>query len=831
MSGISSLARIVMGLACLTISGLLVAGLLGLIPDPADSIRKSRAAFCETAAISFTTLAPHMDISQIQAALKEISSRQTDLNSLAIRRTSGEMIVEIGQHADSWQTTPDRALESFEFLVPIATSGQKWGQLEARFQDEHYSVLGIPVRTDIALAIFMGLALTTCFYFYLKKILNHLNPFRIVPPRVREALDALAEGLLILDRQHRVVLANSAFSTGIAVDSAVLLGRNAGQIGFRRTEEGMSEAFPWEKTNADGAPIRGSLLKFGTGTSERTFSVSTVPIHDDRGKCRGVVASFEDVTELDRKQKELREALSSLKSSSDEIRQQNRELEWLATRDALTGCMNRRSFFDVFEDIWSEALRSHDNICAVMLDIDHFKSINDRYGHATGDEVLRKVATTIMSMVTECDVVCRYGGEEFSILMPRTDLDEATMRADRIRVEIMRMSTGHEGLSITASFGVSCTTLKSISPQDLLDQADKCLYVAKRYGRNRVVRFDKSQDQAERVGEAGHLNKDRIPVRSENVTIPYQAVSALVSALSFRDHRTAAHCRRVADLCVATAEGLLSMRECYTLEIAALLHDIGKIGIPDAILHKVDKLTEAEWDIMRRHSAVGIQLIRASFASSALTEIMEQQHIWFDLSNLNHTFPPGTRPGLSSRILAIVDAYDSMTSDTAYRRGLSHTEAIEELRLCAGTQFDPELVERFVLAIRLQSGTTAVLPQVSTDTALNIGLQIERLVAALDDQDFDTLRELVSRLQTTALQCEIPHMASVASLLHQSLHEDADLIEAMQIATELLDLCRLTQVSLIQGIPRPDEKKYAVRTPAAGQKKGGDPVCRIAPPI
>jgi diguanylate cyclase (GGDEF)-like protein len=509
-----------------------------------------------------------------------------------------------------------------------------------------------------------------------------------------------------------------------------------------------------------------------------------------------VVTSFEDVTELDRKQKELRDALSSLKQSSEEIRQQNRELEWLATRDALTGCVNRRSFFKDFESIWHQTHTAEGELSAMMVDIDHFKSINDNHGHATGDDVLRKVAAVVMKTVAEGDIVCRYGGEEFSVLMPDTTLDDAELRAERIRLAIKALRVGD--LKVTASLGVSSYVLKAASPQDLLDQADKCLYVAKRNGRNQVVRYDKAEKQISQLSEipaTGRKEKRDTP----SVNIPFQAVTALVSAMSYRDQPTAAHSRRVADLCVATAEGLLSMRECYVLEIAALMHDIGKIGVPDAILQKRGQLSDEEWAIMRRHRSVSVQLVKASFGSETLTEIVEQYGIWFDPTQQSGGVVSVRRPSIAARVLAIADAFDSMTSDAVYRKRKSRTEAFEELRKCAGSQFDPELVERFISAVRLRSGERSEMPGVSTDIALDIGVQIEWLMAALDDQDLTELRELTTKILNTAERAGLTNMAEVAEQLLDSLEQDKDMIGTMQAANELLDLCRMTQFSLIQG--------------------------------
>ncbi len=794
----SASIRIVLGLVSLTVSAVLVAGLLGLIPNVGTSAQKNRASFCEAAAVSFMALAPRMNEQQIQETFDSIRERNPEVESIAARKLDdGRLVFASGPHAQIWQTAGATPVTSREFIVPISTNHGDWGQLEIRFSEIAAGPFGATMRPEFSLAIFIGGGLFVTFSIYLRRVLRHLNPSQVIPPRVRETLDTLAEGLLVLDRNGVVMLANSAFARHTNEQTEDLIGRKAGELGFSMIGDPLETEFPWRKTALLGEPRRGVLMKFGTAKAERMFSVGTVPIHDEKQRCRGVVASFEDVTEFDRKQRELRDALQSLKQSSDEVRQQNRELEWLATRDALTGCINRRSFFKMFDSVWDDAKPAGRELSAVMVDIDHFKSINDNHGHAKGDDVLRQVAVAIMKTVTEDDVVCRYGGEEFSVFMPDTNADEAELRAERIRLAIKTLITGE--VRVTASLGVSSMAYDATSPQDLLDQADKCLFVAKRHGRNQVVRFDKATKQIAQLADSAAPERRKSPPPQTAVSVPFQAVTALVSAMSFRHQPTAAHSRRVADLCVAAGEGLLSMRECYTLEIAALLHDIGKIGVPDAILHKSGKLSEEEWTIMRRNRVVSLQLVKSSFGSDSLTEIVEQYSVWFDQSNAPVKAEKPVKPSIAARILAIADAYDSMTSDAAYRRRKSRTEAFEELRRCAGTQFDPELVERIVAAVRVRTGDRTEMPGVSSEIALDIGKQIERLVAALDDQDVSELRELTQRLHTTADRAGIQHMADIADQLMEALDDETDMIGIMHSANELLDMCRLTQVSLIHG--------------------------------
>lgn len=257
----------------------------------------------------------------------------------------------------------------------------------------------------------------------------------------------------------------------------------------------------------------------------------------------------------------------------------------------LTECLNRRSFFTCFEEQWARTVEGNLPISGIMVDIDFFKSINDDHGHAVGDDVLRGIAATLRDSVRLGDLVCRYGGEEFCVLLPHTDIETATTIGEKVRVAIAVTKFPH--LSVTASLGISSNSLGAKEPHELLDQADKCLYVAKRNGRNLVVRFDQVPEDVEvdKTAISRTRTEDHIIEPEGASQVPYRAVAALLSTLAYRHSETAGHSRRVADLCLMAAKGLLTPKETYTLEIAALLHDIGKIGVPDAILLKNGPLT------------------------------------------------------------------------------------------------------------------------------------------------------------------------------------------------------------------------------------------------
>lgn len=800
MKRLSATARIALGLSCLTVSVLLAAQTCGLIPDHRVPVTKGRAALCEAMAINFSLLASRGDLKRIDVGLQAIVKRNRDILSAAVRRADGKYLVEVGEHATQWNQSADGRSTDSNIYVPIAAGDRRWGTVEVRFRPmTEPGLAGILQSPLFRLTAFIAVVGFLTQFFYLRKMLQHMDPSKVVPDRVRDTLDTLAEGLLVMDQNGRIVLANKAFSETVGRSASQLQGCQASELPWLRHENAESDGmYPWTRAIQAGVTQTGVMLDLKAGASEKkTFIVNSAPILGDDGQHRGVLASFDDVTHLEQKKADLSRTLDMLKKSSDEISRQNRELEVLATQDPLTSCLNRRSFFDQFDTHWNTAERYGHALSLAMVDIDHFKSVNDDHGHSVGDTVLKQVANVLKTSARDCDLVCRFGGEEFCILMPNTNLDAAYQAADRFRAAIEGQK--FENLSVTASLGVSEMALGASSPQLLLDEADKCLYVAKRNGRNQVVRWDNVPDDLE-VDESQVSRTVPAVDPDAAVSVPYHAVTALISALAYRDLSTAEHSRRVADYCVAAAAGVMSLSESYVLEMAALLHDIGKVGVPDSILLKPGPLTKDEWIVMQAHDRIGVEIIRAAFASPELTTIVESHHAFFGDGTRKSGLPTGLDIPLGARILSIADAYDAMVSDRVYRKGRTTEQAFAELRRCAGSQFDPELVERFIQSVNAQSTKpNTALSTVSKETALSIGLQIERLSSALDDRDLNGLKIMANRLNTVATKQGVSEIAERAAQLEQSVTDDLALMEIVGSANELLDLCRCTQKSYLHG--------------------------------
>jgi diguanylate cyclase (GGDEF)-like protein/putative nucleotidyltransferase with HDIG domain/PAS domain S-box-containing protein len=795
MTRFSAATRVSVGITCLTLSILLAAQGLGIIPNTTDATIKGRKQLCESLAINCSMAAQRHAIKEIEETISAVASRNPEIVSLGLRTADGNLVAKSGNHDNEWWHSDPKRSTPTHVRVPIFEDAVQWGTLEVVFQPLNSGGMFKFIKDpSIALLLFVCVAGFFGYAFYLRRMLRQLDPSAVIPDRVKTMLNTLAEGVVVLDKQERVVLANDAFSATVGKSATDLQGTPVSKLLWTQPgSESAVESYPWSKSLQDGSTQTGVRLGLkDDAQTPRTFRVNCTSILGGDGSVRGALATFDDVTTMEEKSARLRQMLEMLQQSRDEINRQNQELQALATTDPLTGCLNRRSFFAAFETHWASAKRYDHSLSCIMVDVDHFKRINDRHGHSVGDQVLRHVAELLKTLARGTDIVCRYGGEEFCILLPQIDVVAAVAAAERFRQGIE--SKPCAGISVTASVGVSSIEFKARDPQALLDQADKSLYAAKRNGRNRSTRWDQvpaDLDATEKTHSSAEASRGDADAR---LPIPFHAVTALMSALAHRDSATAEHSQRVADLCIATAKGLMSVNDCFVLEVAALLHDIGKLGVPDAILLKPGPLDEQEWKVMRTHDQMGVEIISAAFGSDALSEIVRAHHAWYGGSAENPGMPTGSAIPLGARILTIADAFDAMVSERPYHRPRSREQTFAELRRCAGKQFDPDIVERFVAAVESSDHARRLPPsQVSNRTALRVRLEIERLACALDDKDLSMLKSMAHHISAVAAKDGLPQIADVAGQLEKVSAEQTDLEGILKLTNELLELARSPQ--------------------------------------
>jgi diguanylate cyclase (GGDEF)-like protein/putative nucleotidyltransferase with HDIG domain len=357
------------------------------------------------------------------------------------------------------------------------------------------------------------------------------------------------------------------------------------------------------------------------------------------------------------------------------------EAEQRAASDPLTALANHRAFHERLRDEVQRARRHRRPLALALIDLDHFKDVNDRHGHQVGDEVLREVAARLVRRSRPEDLVARIGGEEFAWLLPESDALDAWKAAERAR-EAIAGEPFPEGISCTVSIGIAELS-QATDAGDLVRLADGALYWAKGNGRNvsfcyspEVVEALSAEERAQGLERAQALN----------------AIRALARAVDARDPSTRRHSERVADLAVRIAArmGWSAERQALLRE-AALVHDVGKIGVPDAVLFKASRLTEAEVAHIREHSTLGAQIV-ADVLTPEQVAWVRSLHERFD----GRGYPEGLRGERipdGARLLAVADAWDAMTSARPYTAPLSPAKAAEECRREAGRQFDAAVVD------------------------------------------------------------------------------------------------------------------------------------------
>lgn len=358
------------------------------------------------------------------------------------------------------------------------------------------------------------------------------------------------------------------------------------------------------------------------------------------------------------------------------------KLSELSETDALTGLYNRRTFYAMLETEISHSGKLGHPFSLVMLDLDGFKTYNDRFGHTAGDAALKSFAAALKSALRKSDVAFRYGGDEFTLILPGTESLKARSIIDRIRSRWTQTPYAHYSgaeTPIRFSAGIAQYPDDTESLDGLIFLADTALFLAKREGGY----------QSMTASEVGTLPSDVLG------TATLEQVFALASMVDSRSPYLDGHSKRVAIIAGAVGNALGLDEELLSqLHTAALLHDIGKIGIPDTILGKPDSLTKDEKHVIDKHPAEGARILSHVMDLSAILPYVKHHHEWYDGSGYPDKLK-GEEIPLLARILTVADSYDTMTTPLPHKKAMSHNEAVEELKRYSGMQFDPDVVEAF----------------------------------------------------------------------------------------------------------------------------------------
>ena len=497
-------SRISLGLSSLMVTCLLALDLtVGVMPDHNALTRQLRERISENLAAGAMAQMRSGNNNTLAKALQQSLKREPQLLSAAVRRADGQVIAQAGEHGRHWVVLEDGKSSTDHVRVPLLVYGQRWGDVELSFQPlAPQTALAWLREPTVFLVVVLGVVGFLVFSLYLRRVLDYLDPSAVIPDRVRMAFDGFTEGVMVVDPSGRIVLANTSFRQWVERAKTNLHGQLIQNVPWLQSVlPSDPRDYPWMRAMAQGSAQRGAQLEFPqeSGKSVKTI-VNCAPIQDARGKVRGCIVTFDDVTEVENVNQQLRATMADLEKSREQIEKQNEELRSLAMRDPLTGCYNRRAFFEKLDVLFANSRAKSEPLSCIMADIDHFKSFNDRYGHSVGDQVLRAVTRSLAGGLREVDLLCRYGGEEFCIALPGVGLEEAAAVADRLRAEVESRAgksvRSTQGMSVTSSFGVSVLFNGIADPADLIDRADKALYAAKTGGRNCVKRATEQEGAA-----------------------------------------------------------------------------------------------------------------------------------------------------------------------------------------------------------------------------------------------------------------------------------------------------------------------------------------------
>jgi diguanylate cyclase (GGDEF)-like protein len=373
-----------------------------------------------------------------------------------------------------------------------------------------------------------------------------------------------------------------------------------------------------------------------------------------------------------------------------------------ATVDALTRVASHRVFQDRLAHECERAYRFGDTFMLAMLDLDNFHHVNNRHGHRMGDRILLELARRFKAQLREIDLIARFGGDRFAMILPHTFETGGMEVAERLRQNIAGwafMDQQGTEVRITVSLGLCSYPADGASAPELVDVAQRALGFAKAMGGNQVQlsRDLPAREPAGNVVPLPHYGRGTI-------------VRSLAAAVDVRDGYTHEHSRLVSELSAAVARRIgLGSTEVARISMGAMLHDVGKIGVPDAILTKEGGLSTEEWECIRQHPVLGKQIMeQAPELTDIVPLVLHHQERWdgtgYPLSLSQENIP------LGARIIAAADAYHAIRSDRPYRLGRTHREATNELLRCSGGQFDPHVVDALLDILESDQELRAMLP-------------------------------------------------------------------------------------------------------------------------
>jgi len=414
-----------------------------------------------------------------------------------------------------------------------------------------------------------------------------------------------------------------------------------------------------------------------------------------QGRSIGMIGVLRENGTFNQSDEELLESIGiEVGTALEHARQHSDALE-AADRDSVTELLNHRAVHQRLEKLFQDARASEENLAVMMVDLNNFKLFNDTYGHVTGDQVLKKVAKVLSEECEAGALPARYGGDEFIVIVPGASAERAHLLATKIRSRLHNEGfcrpTEERTVPISLSVGIACYPADAQSRHELLTIADSNLYSAKNTDEGIVFTSESQRANRELRAEAS-----------------FEVLDALITAVDNKDRYTRKHSEDVTEYALWMAEDLgLSEETMRTIRIGGLLHDVGKIGVPDEILRKPGRLTPEEFENMKRHPRLGELIVGGIPGMESILDAVRSHHERWDGNGYPDQLAGENIP-LMGRLLAVADAFSAMTTDRPYRKGMDFSVALEEIRANVGTQFDPEMARAFLSACEKRGFVPAV---------------------------------------------------------------------------------------------------------------------------
>ena len=512
---------------------------------------------------------------------------------------------------------------------------------------------------------------------------------------------SIQDGISILDKDYNIVRVNPAMEKWYA-HNMPLVGKKCYEAYHCRSTQ--CEICPSRDTLRTGKAAYEVVPKSGPGGKMVGYmDLYSFPLVDAvTGKMIGIIEYIRDITERKRAEYDLQKVNRDLLIS-------NKRLNQLSLRDMHTGLYNHRYLAGIIDAEFYRSKKLGSAIAVIMLDVDYFKSINDAYGHQFGDMVLKQLAHQLKMTTRQYDVVIRYGGEEFVIMSPGTDRSHALVLARRIIEAIGLYNFGDAKTSVKLKVSLAVVSYpedKVTNAMDLLKLSEQILVKAKGDGGNRIyssVDKDPMPEGAQQYGKGlnvGVLQKKLEKLHKEANESLVESIFAFAKTIEVKDHYTGEHVERTVKYATDIARALnLSLSEIEMVRQAAMLHDLGKIGISESLLNKKVKLTKKEIDEIKRHPKIAADILRPIHVLNAIIPFILYHHERWDGKGYPNRLKGEDIP-LGARIVAIADVYQALISKRPYRKPFSTSKALEMIKEASGTQFDPRIVNVFLDIIK-----------------------------------------------------------------------------------------------------------------------------------